>query len=102
LGNTKSTEIDNPRLIHAKNCLIQIISILKYFKAIIFPVAQREVILLWFKLLIIMLNFIGYVFYGIAIADFLGMFFGYDFTGQFWTPYLFGAIGAGCQSLGSK
>ena len=49
-----------------------------------------------------MLNFIGYVFYGIAIADFLGMFFGYDFTGQFWTPYLFGAIGAGCQSLGKN
>ena len=54
------------------------------------------------KLNIIMLNFIGYVFYGIAIADFLGMFFGYDFTGQFWTPYLFGAIGAGCQSLGKN
>ena len=49
-----------------------------------------------------MLNFIGYVFYGIAIADFLGMFFGYDFTGQVWTPYLFGAIGAGCQSLGKN
>ena len=40
-----------------------------------------------------MLNFIGYIFYGIAIADFLGMFFGYDFTGQPWTPYLFGGIG---------
>ena len=37
-----------------------------------------------------------------AIADFLGMFFGYDFTGQFWTPYLFGAIGGGCQSLGKN
>ena len=49
-----------------------------------------------------MLNFIGYIFYGIAIADFLGMFFGYDFTGQPWTPYLFGGIGWGCQFLGSK
>ena len=59
--------------------------------------------LLKFQLFTItMLNFIGYVFYGIAIADFLGMFFGYDFTGQFWTPYLFGAIGAGCQSLGKN
>ena len=50
----------------------------------------------------VMLNFIGYVFYGIAVADFLGMFFGYDFTGQSWTPVLFGAIGAGCQSLGNR
>ena len=47
-----------------------------------------------------MLDFIGYIFYGLAIADFLGMFFGYDLTGQVWTPILFGAIGAGCQSLG--
>ena len=46
-----------------------------------------------------MLNFIGLMFYGLAIADFLGMFFGYDFTGQSWTPLLFGAIGFGCQSL---
>jgi len=49
-----------------------------------------------------MLNFIGYIFYGVGIADFLGMFFGYDFTGQFWTPILFGALGAGCQSFGKK
>ena len=40
-----------------------------------------------------MLTFVGYMFYGIAIADFLGMFFGYDFTGQSWTPILFGGIG---------
>jgi len=33
------------------------------------------------------------MFYGIGIADFLGMFFGYDFTGQSWTPILFGGIG---------
>ena len=79
------------------------ITILKYFKEIMFLLELQENTLLWFKLLLIkMLNFIGYVFYGIAIADFLGMFFGYDFTGQFWTPYLFGAIGAGCQSLGNK
>ena len=65
--------------------------------------AKRGNALLKFQLFkIIMLNFIGYVFYGIAIADFLGMFFGYDFTGQVWTPYLFGAIGAGCQSLGKN
>ena len=32
-----------------------------------------------------MLNFISYIFYGIALADFLGMFFGYDLTGQSWT-----------------
>ena len=51
---------------------------------------------------ITMLNFIGYVFYGIAIADFLSALFGYDFTGQFWTPLLFSAIGAGCQSLGKN
>ena len=49
-----------------------------------------------------MLNFIGYIFYGIGIADFLGMFFGYDFTGQFWTPIMFGAIGAGFQSFGNR
>ena len=40
-----------------------------------------------------MLTFVGYMFYGIGIADFLGMFFGYDFTGQSWTPILFGGIG---------
>ena len=40
-----------------------------------------------------MLTFLGYLFYGIAIADFLGMYFGYDFTGQGWTPLLFGGIG---------
>lgn len=40
-----------------------------------------------------MLTFVGYMFYGIGIADFLGMFFGYDFTGQPWTPILFGGIG---------
>ena len=51
------------------------------------------------NLTIPMLNFIGYLFYGIALADFLGMFFGYDFTGQAWTPLLFGAIGTGCQSI---
>ena len=54
------------------------------------------------NLKITMLNFIGYVFYGVALADFLGMFFGYDFTGQSWTPLLFGAIGAGCQSIGKS
>lgn len=40
-----------------------------------------------------MLTFVGYMFYGIGIADFLGMFLGYDFTGQSWTPILFGGIG---------
>ena len=40
-----------------------------------------------------MLTFLGYMFYGIGIADFMGMFFGYDFTGQSWTPILFGGIG---------
>ena len=40
-----------------------------------------------------MLTFWGYLFYGLALADFLGMFFGYDFTGQEWTPLLFGGIG---------
>tara|TARA_Y100001968_G_C19427794_1_gene755323 strand:- start:960 stop:1115 length:156 start_codon:yes stop_codon:yes gene_type:complete len=49
-----------------------------------------------------MLNFIGYIFYGIALADLLGMFFGYDFTGQWWTPILFSAIGKGFESLGGE
>jgi hypothetical protein len=40
-----------------------------------------------------MLNLLGWAFYLLAIADFAGMFFGYDFTGQFWTPLLFGGIG---------
>ncbi len=47
-----------------------------------------------------MLNFIGNIFIGIAIADALGMVFGYDFTGQSWTPILFCTIGAGFHSLG--
>ena len=29
----------------------------------------------------------------VGIADFMGIFFGYDFTGQSWTPILFGGIG---------
>lgn len=40
-----------------------------------------------------MLTFLGYLFYGLGIADFLGSVFGYDFTGQQWTPLLFGGIG---------
>ena len=36
-----------------------------------------------------MLEFLGGIFfYVIALADFAGMFFGYDFTGQSWTPIL--------------
>ena len=49
-----------------------------------------------------MFNFIGFTFYGIAIADFLGMFFGYDFTGQAWSPLLFGGIGYALISIGEK
>lgn len=40
-----------------------------------------------------MLELLGGIFYVIALADFAGMFFGYDFTGQSWTPILFGLIG---------
>ena len=40
-----------------------------------------------------MLKALGVFFYLVGIADFAGMFFGYDFTGQFWTPILFGALG---------
>ena len=49
-----------------------------------------------------MFNFIGFIFYGIAIADFLGMFFGYDFTGKSWTPLLFGGIGYVLTSIGEN
>ena len=40
-----------------------------------------------------MFKFLGVIFYIVGIADFAGMFLGYDFTGQPWTPILFGAIG---------
>ena len=37
--------------------------------------------------------FLGCIFYLVAAAYLAGMFFGYDFTGQSWTPILFGLIG---------
>ena len=35
----------------------------------------------------------GWVLIVIGIADFAGMFLGYDFTGSPWTPLLFGGVG---------
>ena len=49
-----------------------------------------------------MLKLLGCLFYLVGIADFAGMFFGYDFTGRSWTPILFGAIGQFFMSLGGK
>ncbi len=49
-----------------------------------------------------MLSIIGGIFYIVAIADFAGMFFGYDFTGYSWTPILFGVIGQVLIGLDSK
>ena len=39
---------------------------------------------------------LGIVFYVIAVADFAGMFLGYDFTGVYWSPIVFGVIGYVC------
>ena len=49
-----------------------------------------------------MLKLLGWLFYLVGIADFAGMFFGYDFTGQVWTPILFGAIGQFFMYLDKK
>ena len=49
-----------------------------------------------------MLKLLGCLFYLVGIADFAGMFFGYDFTGQSWTPILFCVIGQFFISLGGK
>lgn len=49
-----------------------------------------------------MLTIIGYIFYLIGIADFCGMFFGYDFTGVSWSPIAFGAVGYLFEYLAGK
>ena len=49
-----------------------------------------------------MLIFIGYIFYGVGIADLLAMFFGCDFTGQPLTPVMFVTIGTAFQSFVNK
>ncbi len=36
---------------------------------------------------------LSWIFYLIAVVDFCGMFFKYDFTGVPWSPIVFGAIG---------
>lgn len=46
-----------------------------------------------------MLGFIGWMFYGLALVDFAGMFLGYDITGVSWSPVAFGAAGYGLQAL---
>ncbi len=38
----------------------------------------------------------------LAIVDFAGMFFGYDLTGQSWTPIAFGFAGAVLSLLGKS
>jgi hypothetical protein len=38
----------------------------------------------------------------IAVADFAGMFLGYDFTGFSWSPILFGGLGMACFYLGKE
>ena len=35
----------------------------------------------------------GWILIGVGIADFAGMFLGYDFTGYPWTPLVFGVVG---------
>ena len=47
-------------------------------------------------------NAIPWVFVIIAIADFCGMFFGYDFTGYKYSPVLFGAAATLFFNLAEK
>ena len=48
------------------------------------------------------LDYISWFFYGIAIIDFCGMFFGYDLTGYSKSPILFAGIGSLFTYLAKK
>ena len=50
----------------------------------------------------IVLNGIGVLLYIVAVIDFAGMFFDYDFTGVSWSPIAFGFVGGVCQTLAEK
>lgn len=48
------------------------------------------------------LDVISFLFYLIAVIDWAGMFFDYDFTGVYWSPLAFGLVGAVCQTISKK
>tara|TARA_B100001013_G_C24312595_1_gene325365 strand:- start:3 stop:182 length:180 start_codon:yes stop_codon:yes gene_type:complete len=49
------------------------------------------------------MQIIGYIFYVIGILDWvLGNFAGMDFTGVWWSPLAFGAIGAIFERIGAS
>lgn len=50
----------------------------------------------------IVLNGIGVLLYIVAVIDFAGMLFDYDFTGVSWSPIAFGFVGGACQTLAEK
>lgn len=54
------------------------------------------------KIIELCCNVIAWVFVIIAIADFCGMFFGYDFTGFKYSPVLFGAAATLFFNLAEK
>lgn len=48
------------------------------------------------------LAIIGILLIIFAIIDFAGMFFGYDITGQSWTPLVFGGVGSLLLKFGTS
>ena len=50
----------------------------------------------------IIFKILGLLCYGFAFIDFAGMFFGYDLTGLFFTPIIFGLIGSVLMKVGDE
>lgn len=50
----------------------------------------------------ILLTFVGLAFQVLALVDFAGMFFGYDFTGVSWSPIAIGLVGSAFIGLANK
>ena len=50
----------------------------------------------------ILLTFVGMAFQVLALADYAGMFFGYDFTGVSWSPIAIGLVGGVFIKLASR
>ena len=49
-----------------------------------------------------LLTFVGLALQVLALADFAGMFFGYDFTGVSWSPIAIGLVGSAFIGLANK